>query len=153
MKPIPPRSEVALLPAVCLCGNIRRAARVVTSFYNSYLSASRIRAPQMPIFVVLELMGPLTMAHMAEALAMDRTTLARNLRPLEAQGLITRVAGLDRRTKEVALTEDGRAALAEALPHWRRAHERATAELGEEQRAALVAGLKRVAETLPFEAA
>ncbi len=84
---------------------------------------------------------------------MDRTTLGRNLRPLEEQGLIMRVAGADRRTKEVALTADGRAALAEALPYWRQAHERVTEELGDGLRAELVAGLKQIVATLPFEAA
>src|SRR5262245_47862913 len=91
------KDQAALLPAVCLCGNIRRAARVLTAFYNSYLAHSRIRAPQLPIFVTLELAGPMTVAHLAEALTMDRTTLGRNLRPLEAQGFITRSVGTDRR--------------------------------------------------------
>jgi DNA-binding MarR family transcriptional regulator len=61
---------------------------------------------------------------------MDRTTLTRNLKPLLDQGLLESVAGVDRRRRPIAITAQGRAALAQALPYWREAQARMTGGLG-----------------------
>jgi len=72
-----------------------------------------------------------TMARLAEILAMDGTTLSRNLRPLERAGwvLVSRLAA-DRRVRLAALTGAGERMVADALPLWREAHARVVAALG-----------------------
>jgi DNA-binding MarR family transcriptional regulator len=79
---------------------------------------------------------------LAEELVMDRTTLARNLKPLESQGLLTIEAGTDRRRHLVRLTERGRQALARAQPYWEQAQHQVVTRLGHEQWHALRDSLK-----------
>ena len=61
---------------------------------------------------------------------MDRTTLTRNLKPLEKQGLIRTIPGEDRREREITLTGTGQSILAKALPLWKRAQQQVAKELG-----------------------
>jgi DNA-binding MarR family transcriptional regulator len=68
---------------------------------------------------------------MAEVLVMDRTTLTRNLRPLEGQGLIAIRSGADRREKLVTLTTRGRAMVSKALPLWEQAQHQIIEGLGQ----------------------
>ena len=68
---------------------------------------------------------------LAEHLALDRTTLTRNLKVLEQQGLIRTGPGEDRRERVVSLTADGEAAIERATPVWREAQERLAAQFGE----------------------
>ena len=72
----------------------------------------------------------MTISQLAQALVMDRTTLTRDLKPLEAQGLIQVSSGADRRTRTVALTARGRQVLTRALPLWERAQARMIEGLG-----------------------
>jgi DNA-binding MarR family transcriptional regulator len=66
---------------------------------------------------------PPNMARVSDLLAMDRTTLTANLKPLERRGLVNvSVDAADRRCRRLDLTPAGRALLVRALPIWRRAH-------------------------------
>lgn len=72
------------------------------------------------------------MAQVAALLAMDRTTLTANLKPLERSGFVVSRAGeKDRRQRVLVLTGAGRAALAAAVPIWQRTHQLIEAELGD----------------------
>ena len=62
---------------------------------------------------------------------MDRTTLTRNLKPLERRGLLSITPGSDQRTREVALTNRGHSLLAQAIPLWEDAQSRVLENLGE----------------------
>ncbi len=61
---------------------------------------------------------------------MERTTLTRNLKPLEKQGLITISEGSDRRTRSVILTAEGRDKIKETTPYWEQAQEIISSGLG-----------------------
>ena len=126
----PERTSYAWIPQVCLCVNLRMASRVVTQLYDDIFAPTGLRSTQFPILLALALGGSSPLTRLAEMLAMDRTTLTRNLRPLEARGWVKAMAGDDRRTRMVALTEAGRAVLDDALPYWERGHERVTEALG-----------------------
>ena len=78
-------------------------------------------------------MGPASVTRLAEHLALDRTTLTRNLKVLASQGLIAISAGEDRRERVVSLTEDGQAAIERATPVWHEAQDALTARFGEER--------------------
>jgi DNA-binding MarR family transcriptional regulator len=129
----------------CNCAAIRQAARRVTRLYDKALAPSGLRITQYPILVWLATAGPATMSVLAERLVMDRATLGHNLRPLEAQGLVTMTAGEDRRSRVVALTEFGRRKLREARPGWRAAQEAFEAAFGCEDSATLRATMVRLA--------
>ena len=76
---------------------------------------------------------------------MDRTTLGRNILPLEREGLISIEPGrTDRRSKTVKLTAEGRKRLDEARERWRAAQAGFAHAFGEE-RAVLLRSLLREA--------
>src|SRR5262249_5356728 len=90
----------------CNCLAVRQAARHITQFYDQLLAPSGLRATQFSILAKLRRLGPMTINALADELVMDRTTLGRNVLPLEREGLIAIVPGKqDRRSKELQLTD------------------------------------------------
>jgi DNA-binding MarR family transcriptional regulator len=75
-------------PIECNLLAIRQAARHVTQFYDQHLVPTGLRATQFGILAKIERQGPITINALAADLVMDRTTLGRNIRPLERDGLI-----------------------------------------------------------------
>ena len=117
-------------PTNCTCFGLRKAARAVTQMYDQALKPTGLRTTQFSLLAVTDRVGPRGMAELAEQLVMDRTTLTRNLKPLLDRGLLESVAGADRRRRPIAITAQGRAALAQALPYWRKAQLRMAGSLG-----------------------
>ena len=122
----------------CGCFNTRKAARAVTRFYDGMLAPSGLKATQLTMLGAISISGPARMSELAEMLALDKTTLTRNLKLLEAAGLIAIAAGADRRARVVALTGAGTDALERALPRWREAQRRMAEHLGEARMRRLV---------------
>ena len=129
----------------CACFNVRRAGRQLTQQYDEALRPVGLRGTQFSLLAVLEARGGLSIGSLAQAMGMDRTTLTRNLRLLERDGLVASVAGNDRRYREIHLTGPGREKVAAALPLWHSAQERAVERLGPERFAALLAELEILA--------
>ena len=135
-------AQLAEIEATCACLNVRKAARAVTQLFDEVLQPTGLRSTQFPLLVVVALRGEAPVTQLAEELVMDRTTLARNLKPLESEGLLTIEAGTDRRRHLVRLTERGLQALARALPYWEQAQHQVVTRLGHEQWHALRASLQ-----------
>ena len=112
----------------CACFNLRKAARAVTSLYDSMLQPTGLRSTQATLLMAIASAGTATISRLAEVLVMDQTTLARDLKPLEAQGLIRIAAGADRRTRYVHLTDAGQVKLQAILPLWEQAQAKLIAE-------------------------
>jgi DNA-binding MarR family transcriptional regulator len=102
------------------------------------LAPSGLKATQLTMLGAISISGPARMSELAEMLALDKTTLTRNLKLLEAAGLIAIAAGADRRARVVALTGAGTDALERALPLWREAQRRMAGHLGEARMRRLV---------------
>src|SRR5260370_8481893 len=101
------------------CLALREATRHVTQFYDRLLASSGLRTTQFSILIRLRLEGPMTINALAKSLVMDRTTLGRNILPLEREGLIEIVPdSVDRRSKVVRLIEAGAARLRPPPPAW-----------------------------------
>jgi DNA-binding MarR family transcriptional regulator len=133
---------------VCNCLALRQAARHVTQFYDQFLASSGLRTTQFSILAKLRLEGPMTINALAKRLVMDRTTLGRNILPLEREGLIAIVPGrTDRRSKELRLTEAGAARLRAARSGWNEAQRRFDAAFGGRRAAGLRAILQAVTTT------
>ena len=131
----------------CACNGLRRAGRAVSRAYDAALHPTGLGVNQFSLLVVVATLSPTTPGDVAEAMAMDRTTLSRNLRPLIAAGLIALKPDKDdRRRRIVSLTGKGRAALEQAMPLWREAQRRTVAILGGDATDRLRADLARVAE-------
>ena len=130
--------ENEALARQCNCLAIRQAARHVSQFYDQLLAPSGLRATQFAILSRLQRGGPMTINALAAKLVMDRTTLGRNLLPLEREGLVEIGPGVtDRRRREVRLSAAGAARLAAARRGWTQAQQRFDAVFGPERAAAL----------------
>ena len=103
----------------CNCLAVRQAARHITQFYDHYLAPSGPRTTQFSILAKLRRLGTMTINALAAEMVMDRTTLGRNILPLERDGLIAVEQGSrDRRSKELQVTEAGEARFRAATKGW-----------------------------------
>ena len=108
------------------------AARAVTRIYDDALRPVGLRASQLAVLVAVGNDGSMSITALAQLMGIDRSTLTRNLRPLEKQGLI--VVGLEgwRRSRTVEITKKGQSRLREALPYWERAQQTLRRKLGDQ---------------------
>jgi DNA-binding MarR family transcriptional regulator len=117
----------------------------VTQFYDQFLAAAGLRTTQFSILARLQRLGPMTISALAADLVMDRTTLGRNLQPLERQRLVAVVKGrADRRSREIRLTDTGAERLRTAVEGWVKAQARFEAVFGEQRSSELGALLHAV---------
>jgi DNA-binding MarR family transcriptional regulator len=132
-------------PAGCNCLALRQAARHVTQIYDQFLVPSGLRATQYSILARLQRKGPMTINALAAELVMDRTTLGRNILPLQRDGLVAIGPGKsDRRSKELQLTGEGTTRFRAAFKAWQDAQERFEATFGAKRAKELRALLQRV---------
>lgn len=117
----------------CVCTRVRRGARALTGLYDGALAPTGITVAQFSLLRQIERMAPVGVSDLAQATGHDRSTLARTLRPLEHAGLIEIQAGADRRKRLNRLSVAGRAKVAEALPYWQQAQQRAETALGNDR--------------------
>ena len=107
---------------MCVCGNLRMAARLVTAYYDAALRPCGIEANQMTMLWVAYAEDAQPANQLAHAAGMDQSTASRNIAVLEARGLVTSIpATTDRRQRLIRLTRRGRALLGRALPKWQQA--------------------------------
>jgi DNA-binding MarR family transcriptional regulator len=124
--------------AECNCFAVRAAARHVTQFYDQVLAPAGLRVTQFSILARLKRLGPLTINTLARDMVMDRTTLGRNILPLERDGLIRIEATIsDRRAKELHLTKAGEKRLQVAHERWSEAQSRFETTFGPRRAAEL----------------
>lgn len=135
-------------PQDCNCLAVRQAARHITQFYDQWLAPSGLRTTQFSILAKLRRTGPMTINALAAEMVMDRTTLGRNILPLERDGLVAVAQGRhDRRSKELRVTEAGEANFREGAKGWRDAQRRFEAVFGAERTANMRSLLHAVAAT------
>src|SRR3984893_16992468 len=134
-----PRSED------CNCFAVRSAARHVSQFYDQFLAPIGLRTTQYSILARLKRLGPQSINTLAESMVMDRTTLGRNILPLERDGLIRiEPAASDRRVRELRLTKAGEKRLQAAIEAWSQAQARFETSFGTKRAAELRAMLRAV---------
>ena len=135
--------DVLLRPEDCNCFAVRSAARHISQFYDQFLAPVGLRTTQFSILSKLKRRGPLTINALAKVMVMDRTTLGRNVLPLERDGLI-RIEPMpyNRRAKELRLTDAGEKRLQAATKEWMRAQAQFEVRFGV-RRAAELRGLLR----------
>ncbi|MGF1611718.1 MAG: MarR family winged helix-turn-helix transcriptional regulator [Kiloniellales bacterium] len=132
----------------CSCFRLRRAARRLTQAYDQALRPAGLRGTQFSLLSHVLREDGLSVTDLAERMAMERTTLTRNLRPLQKAGLLRVEPGADRRSRAVRITAQGRQAFEAALPLWRAAERDFRRQMGKEQVAALHRLLDQAAASL-----
>lgn len=116
----------------CALFNLRKASRAITQVYEASMKSSGILPTQFTLLVATRAMQPVSMSKLAEALVMDRTTLTRNLKPMQREGWVKVAPGReDKRSREVSLTKTGLNQLERAVPLWQEAQLRVTQALGD----------------------
>ena len=127
----------------CLCFKLRWISRAVTQYFTARLNRHGLLPTQTPSLAALALQPGAGMAELSDSLGMDRTTLIRNLRPLERAGLV-RLRGKGRGGRvALSITPKGKAALARLMPDWRAAQRAVVETLGEKRWSAIVTDLER----------
>jgi DNA-binding MarR family transcriptional regulator len=116
--------------ASCNCLALRQAARYLTAAYDQVLMGSGLRTTQFSILYKLSARGTQTITELSAVMAMDRTTLGRNLKVLERDGLLRYRPGPDRRERLLELTATGRKKLEAAYPLWQQAQQQFESRFG-----------------------
>ena len=130
----------------CLCLATQRAARALARRFDEALRPVGLTSGQFSLLMSLNRPKPPSIGSVAALLAMDRTTLTANLKPLERRGLVeTAVDPADRRGRLLTLTAAGRALLQSAVPIWERTHEETDRLLAQTDAGILRDGLRALA--------
>jgi DNA-binding MarR family transcriptional regulator len=130
-----PNGNVPLVRLPCMCATMRRATRAVSRLYEDELRQAGLRGTQYSLLRTLHDMetghpGGVTQGVLADLVAMDQTTLTRNLRPLVRRGwIIIRPGETDRRERILRLSRAGKAKVDQAHAHWQAGQRRFAASM------------------------
>jgi DNA-binding MarR family transcriptional regulator len=129
----------------CNCFVVRSAARHVTQLYDQFLAPVGLHVTQFSILAELKRLGPMTINALAKEMVMDRTTLGRNVQPLERDGLIKiEASSTDGRARELHLTKAGEKRLEAGRKAWTLAQARFDTRFGAKRAADFRAMLRAV---------
>lgn len=132
----------------CVCFNLRWVSRSITQHFESQLRHHGLLPTQTPILAALAARPTADMAGLSDWLGMDRTTLVRNLRPLERDGFVKLIGKGRGRKVQLSITPKGRAALKKFVPDWRKAQQKVVRTLGNERWSAILNDLERASLAL-----
>jgi DNA-binding MarR family transcriptional regulator len=116
----------------CVCSQVRRLARKLSSLYDTLLSPEDLTIAQYSLLAKFERAGRLSHTVLADKVGMERTTLTRNLRPLTRAKWVAAATGQDRRQHLLQLTAAGRRKLVRSLPLWEEAQRQFLSQIGSE---------------------
>ena len=114
----------------CACSQLRRTARKLSSLYDGVLGTAGLTVTQHALLVNIARAEKVSRTALAERLGMDRTTLTRNLQPLEKAKLVVTGASADRRERLLTLSVEGRRKLRQSYALWERAQQSFAAQIG-----------------------
>ena len=118
-----PLAITHLVRDACLCLHVQRAARALARRFDEVLRPLELTQGQFSLLTSLNRPEPPSIGSVAALLAMDRTTLTANLKPLERRKLVkVAVDREDKRSRRLVITAAGRALLGKAFPIWKQAH-------------------------------
>ena len=121
--------DLTALISDCACLKVRTAARALTRFYDDAFRPVGLRATQLSVLVAVGSSDAVSIASLSRMLGMDRSTLTRNLRPLEKKGLVVLGPEGHHRSRTLTLTARGGELVRKALPLWEKAQEKLMQEL------------------------
>jgi DNA-binding MarR family transcriptional regulator len=115
----------------CTCFNLRKTTRAVTQLFDEALKPCGLFATQFTLLAAVSSKENVTITELSKALVMDRTTLTRNLNPLQKSGWVKVIPGEDKRTRTLSLTRSGKKVLKQAMSHWKEVQNQVVKTLGE----------------------
>lgn len=105
----------------CNCINVRRASQAITEVYDEFLAPSNLNVSKFSLLKHIFQLGPVSVSDLALIIRLDRTTLVRNLKPLEESGLIRDISIEGSRNRQLKLTDKGVEAYRSAEQLWEKA--------------------------------
>jgi DNA-binding MarR family transcriptional regulator len=124
-------------PRDCTNLKIRKLARILGRYYDAEIGQAGLKSTQFALLSHVLQLGPVKLGDLATHMALDASTLTRNLKPLLSAGWIAQETGRDMRNRFLTLTQIGRHKQAEASLYWAKAQERIDLLLGSERASAL----------------
>jgi DNA-binding MarR family transcriptional regulator len=121
--------DLTALISDCACLKVRTASRAVTRFYDDAFRPIGLRATQLTVLVAVTFGEAVSIAWLSRLLGMDRSTLTRNLRPLEQKGLVALGPEGHHRSRTLSVTSKGEQLVHKALPLWEKTQEKLREEL------------------------
>jgi DNA-binding MarR family transcriptional regulator len=113
----------------CVCLKVRTASRAVTRIYDDAFRPVGLRATQLSVLVAVAFGEAVSIASLSRLLGMDRSTLTRNLRPLEEKGLVALGPEGHHRSRTLSITARGEQLVRKAMPLWEKIQEKVREEL------------------------
>lgn len=148
-----PTSPLSSDPLICNGAALRKATRRITQLYDAVLAPCGLSVSQRSVLIHIKRASSPTMTELAHAMVLDRSALARNIKPLARAGYLVQCRDpLDRRSRRVELTEAGRAKLAESNLLWQVAQRRFEEVYGPERAATLRVALAEIYSDEFYEA-
>lgn len=105
----------------CICLNVRRTSQAITKVYDEFLAPSKLNIGKFSLLKHIYQLGPVSVSDLALAIRLDRTTLVRNLKPLEESDLVMDVSTAGSRNRKLKLTNKGVEAYKSAEILWEKA--------------------------------
>lgn len=137
-----PFADTIMVRDSCLCLHVRRAARTIARRFDDAFRPLDLTSGQYSLLMSLNRPYPPHMKDVADLLAMDRTTLTANLKPLERRGLVEIAPDpKDKRGRLLTLTRDGMALLGRAFPIWQETQQQLENQVADEDPKQLLSAL------------
>nr|AGC71757.1 transcriptional regulator, MarR family [uncultured bacterium A1Q1_fos_504] len=135
-------------PRGCTNFKLRQLLRRVSLVYDHAMAECGLKITQYSLLTHVDRLGPITQADLARAMAMDSSTLSRNLKPLQTAGWIAVSAGDDARSNALELTDAGRRKRSDAQALWKKAQLQLNETVGVDDVIALHALIDRISDAL-----
>ncbi len=138
-------------PRGCTNFKLRQLLRRVSLVYDRAMAECGLKTTQYSLLTHIEKLGPITQAELAKVMAMDSSTLSRNLKPLQSAGWVAIQAGSDARSNALTMTASGSNKRVEAQILWKRAQLQLNATVGLHDVIALHGLIDRMTDALSLE--
>jgi len=137
-----PSMESVAEGSECMAFNLKKTTRSVQNLFDNAFKSVGLEGTQYTVLAHVYISGPITLTKLADLMSLDRTTLGRNLKPLEKKGFISIKPGNDRRAKLIAISNHGKRVLSEAYPIWKEIHLRIKRMLGDKDFTSTIKSLR-----------
>ena len=138
-------------PRGCTNFKLRQLLRRVSLVYDRAMAECGLKTTQYSLLTHVEKLGPITQAELAKVMAMDSSTLSRNLKPLQLAGWVAIQTGSDARSHALTMTASGRKKRVEAQAFWKRAQLQLNETVGLHDVIALHGLIDRMTDALSIE--
>lgn len=119
-------------PTSCSGGKIMFCDRLISNVYRKHLSPYELTNSQFVILMVISKMGNLHQSQISKTLALEKSSVSRNVKRLLTSGLIA-----TQESKELKSTIKGKQLMEKLIPAWENAKKEVDTILGEDGQQAL----------------